>query len=120
MSESRAEALRFDLLGFCQEVIEVVEGMDIEDFLDDRVAQRAVERLLELIGEVAGRLEEGSRELDLPWRSLRGLRVVLAHAYHKVRPERLFQMVKKDVPGLLAVLEDDQARRLRSRTVDEG
>jgi uncharacterized protein with HEPN domain len=56
----------------------------------DRLRQLATERLLEIIGESANTLTDEFRAQhpEVPWRDFIGLRIVLAHHYHRVDPTR--------------------------------
>lgn len=76
----------------------------------------AVERALEIIGEATGHLtdEVKDRESDLPWREMRGLRNIVAHAYHRVDAARVWQVVTDDLPGT-----HERIRALRKRVQAE-
>lgn len=69
----------------------------------DRVAQLAVERLLEIIGESARATSEESRAQhpDVAWSDVIGLRVVLAHHYHRVDPDQVWVLASTEVPRLI-------------------
>jgi uncharacterized protein with HEPN domain len=76
-----------DILDAAGEIAAVIElGRDAWD--KDRIRQLAVERLLEIIGEAANSLSADFRAQHpgIPWRDIIGLRVVLAHHYHRVDP----------------------------------
>jgi uncharacterized protein with HEPN domain len=75
-----------------------------------------VERALEIIGEATGHLtdEVKDRESDLPWREMRGLRNIVAHAYHRVDAARVWQVVTDDLPGT-----HERIRALRKRVQAE-
>jgi len=64
--------------------------------------QLAVERLLEIIGEAATSLSEDfrARHPAVPWRDIIGLRVVLAHHYHRVDPGQVWAIAAAEVPAL--------------------
>lgn len=68
----------------------------------DRIAQLAVERLLEIIGESAQAMSEQARSEypDVPWSDVIGLRVVLAHHYHRVDPAQVWTIASTEVPRL--------------------
>ena len=77
-----------DILDAASEIAEIIElGRDAWD--KDRIRRLAAERLLEIIGEAAISLSEDFRTQHpgIPWRDIIGLRVVLAHHYHRVDPE---------------------------------
>lgn len=90
-----------DILDAADQIAEIIElGRDTWD--KDRVRQLAVERLLEIIGEAANTLSEEFRlrHPDIPWRDIIGLRVVLAHHYHRVDPGQVWVIAATEVPRL--------------------
>jgi uncharacterized protein with HEPN domain len=81
-----------------QQVLDILDAADLiaavvkdgrKAWNQDRLRQLAVERLLEITGESANTLSDDFRAgyPDVPWRDIIGLRVVLAHHYHRCRPE---------------------------------
>ena len=76
------------------------EDHDLEDFLEDRQLRYAIERALEIIGEATANLSEEVKDRDqsLPWSEMRGLRNIVAHAYHRVDPTRVWQVIVQDLP----------------------
>jgi len=75
---------------------------------DRDVAVRfAIERLLEIIGEAASRLgdEAMAARPSVPWRDVARLRIVLAHHYHRVDPDQVWQIASVEVPELAKQLE---------------
>jgi uncharacterized protein with HEPN domain len=76
----------------------------------DRLRQLAVERLLEIIGESANSLSDDFRAgyPDVPWRDITGLRIVLAHHYHRVDPNQVWVIASVEVPRLAGHLRSQQ------------
>jgi len=62
---------------------------------------------LEIVGEAASRVpaEERSRNSEIPWTEIIGLRNRLIHAYDFVDHDILWQIITIDLPPLVAVLE---------------
>jgi uncharacterized protein with HEPN domain len=90
-----------DILEAAQQIGEVVQrGRQAWD--TDRIAQLAVERLLEIIGESAQAMSAQARSSypDVPWRDVIGLRVVLAHHYHRIDPAQVWTIASTEVPRL--------------------
>lgn len=71
-------------------------------FLHNRMAQDAVLRNLEIIGEAAKHLSAGIREAysHVPWRRIAGLRDVLIHDYLGVDLEEVWGVIEKSLPEL--------------------
>lgn len=72
-----------DILAACDKIRRFVAGMSYEQFVADDRTCDAVIRNLEVIGEAAKRIpdEVAGRAPQVPWRLIRGMRDVLAHAY---------------------------------------
>lgn len=93
----------------CANDLSQISQMSLEDFLSNKLAQRAAERLLEIIGEAANSLgaDFKSRHDDIPWQRLVGLRHVLAHHYHRVDPHQIWLVLNLQIPALIEVLQND-------------
>ena len=90
-----------DILDAADQILAVVQdGQDV--WAKDRLRQLAVERLLEIIGESANSLSDEfrARYPDVPWRDIIGLRVVLAHHYHRVDPTQVWVIAVSEVSRL--------------------
>ncbi len=110
MSRSDEQRVQ-DILDASDQILEVVrDGRDAWD--KDRFRQLAVERLLEIIGESANLLTDGFRAQypDIAWSDIIGLRIVLAHHYHRVDPNQVWVIAQTEVGRL--------AERLRSERGD--
>jgi len=60
----------------------------------------AVTRAIEIIGEAVKNIPDETRRqyLDIPWKSIAGMRDKLIHFGVKI--ERVWEVVKKDIPAL--------------------
>jgi uncharacterized protein with HEPN domain len=96
-----------DLLDLAHELEGYVTSWSEAEFLADRAKQRVVERTLELLGEVATRLGEEAPDVDVDWKALRDLRIMLGplHADHRIDPRRLWAHAARDVPHLREAVE---------------
>lgn len=76
-------------------------------FLADYMAQDAVIRNFEVIGEAAGRIGEEYRTAhpEFPWRGMTALRNVLIHDYEGVDLQKVWQVVEKELSPLKAAIE---------------
>ena len=91
-----------DILEAMSNVVEFTKGMSYEEFVKDTKTVYAVIRALEIVGEAAKNIPEDARKKypDIPWRSMAGMRDKLIHAYFGVRLERVWEVVKRDIPNL--------------------
>jgi uncharacterized protein with HEPN domain len=85
-----------------REAVELVRGRSRSDLDSNRLLALAVVRLLEIIGEAAGRVpaEEQVRRPGVPWPSIVGLRNRLIHGYDDVDYDIVWQIVTTDLPLL--------------------
>ena len=80
--------------------------------------RRDTERPLRLAGEaVVGRLGDIATKLpdevikatpEIPWREVKGMRIIAAHAYHRIDYEEVWVTLRDDVPRV-----DQSIRRWR-------
>lgn len=73
----------------------------------DRLLNLALVRLIEIVGEAAGRVpkEMWSRHPEIPWPQIVSLRNRLIHDYDSVDFDILWQILTSDLPPLIAALE---------------
>ena len=99
---------------YAREALEMVRERSRTDLDTDRMLNLALVRLLEVIGEAAGRLPEDfrSRHPQIRWSQIVGLRNRLIHGYDVVDFDLVWQVVRDELPTLIAHLEaiiDDEA-----------
>jgi uncharacterized protein with HEPN domain len=73
-------------------------------FPDDEVAQSAVIRWVEIIGEAARGLTEELRQAhpEVPWRQMVAMRNVLIHGYFDIDVDLVWSVAENDLPKLAA------------------
>jgi len=105
--EDRDAAHLWDMLDTARETIALMEGFTLAKLLADGRTRRALERTLEVLGEVASRVSARTRNRhpDIPWSQIVGQRNVIAHGYAVLDYSRLFETVTRDLPGLVERLE---------------
>jgi uncharacterized protein with HEPN domain len=113
--EARQSKLRFrdwrfrvrDILAAVRAIERYTEGMTFEEFAPDGRTTDAVVRNLMTIGESTRWIPEQVRDAhrDVPWRTMRGVRNVVAHEYFGVDAEILWETVRGDLPPLAPLLE---------------
>jgi uncharacterized protein with HEPN domain len=90
---------------------DLAEAVDAAAELVDLGKERwDAERLLRLAGEaVIGRLGDVATKLpdevtqatpEIPWREVKGMRIIAAHAYHRIDYETVWVTLRDDVPRI--------------------
>jgi len=105
--DQRDAAYLWDMLDAARTVEQLSSGLDFTQYSNDRRTQLAVERSLEIIGEAAGRVSALFRDAhpEIPWRQIIGQRNVLIHEYGEVKQERIWKVVRENVPQLIELLK---------------
>ena len=99
-----------------ESVIEEIESIkqktrnDFNNFSDEIILQRAVERDLEIIGEAMRKIIEINPNIQITAsKNIIGLRNIISHAYDSVEPEMLWGIIQKNIPVLA-----DEIRKFKS------
>lgn len=95
------------MLDHAREAVAMAAGKRRADLDNERQLSLALVRLLEIIGEAATRVPDKERErlLAIPWRQIAALRNRLIHAYDAVDLGIVWEVIKSDLPDLIAALE---------------
>ena len=105
--DQRDAAYLWDMLDAARMVEQLSSGLDFTQYSNDRRTQLAVERSLEIIGEAAGRVSALFRNThpEIPWRQIIGQRNVLIHEYGEIKQERIWKVVRENIPQLIELLK---------------
>jgi uncharacterized protein with HEPN domain len=103
----RDDAYVLDMLLAARKVLEFTQEVDWEQFSGDELVQNAVMRQIQIIGEAARSVspEYQSERAQVPWAEIIGMRNRLVHEYFRILPRRVWDVVEKDIPRLIQVLE---------------
>ena len=95
------------MLDAARRAVALTAGKTREQVEGDEISQLALARLLEIVGEAAGKVSPAFREAhpELPWAEMGGLRNRLAHAYFDVDLDVLLVIVTTALPPLIAKVE---------------
>jgi uncharacterized protein with HEPN domain len=95
------------MLEYAIEAVDMAHDRTRGDLENDRMLQLALTRLVEIIGEAAGRVSSAVREKyeDIPWYQILGLRNRLAHGYDAIDLDILWNIIKLDLPLLIVELQ---------------
>ncbi|MBC7802671.1 MAG: DUF86 domain-containing protein [Candidatus Parcubacteria bacterium] len=105
-NDDRDTALLLDMLSYAQEAAEIVDGLSYEGYAGDRLRVRALERVLEVVGEAARHISQARKDAltGIPWKLINGQRNALAHMYGDIDQFQLFRTASEDVPRLIVQL----------------
>lgn len=103
----RDDAHLLDMLLATRKVQEFTRDIAWERFEGDDLIQNAVMRQIQIIGEAARKVSPPYRQEhpDIPWNEIIGMRNRLIHEYFRIIPERVWDVVEKDIPELLHLIE---------------
>ncbi|HEX7676679.1 MAG TPA: HepT-like ribonuclease domain-containing protein [Thermoanaerobaculia bacterium] len=104
--EDRDAASLLDALEAAKRIITYVEGMSLEDYIASDLKRAAVERELTVIGEALNRLSQAARNANpnIAIPAIVGLRNRIIHEYEWIEDDRIFSIVKVQVPELIDLL----------------
>jgi len=112
-----------DVLDAAHELEEYVEGRTFDQFLAERMRQRAIERMLEIIGEAFNHAmrDDPSLPEDFPDAYIIvGMRNRIIHGYDEVLEEVIWSTAVSDVPALAQRLKAYLKNRSRNPNQESG
>ena len=104
--DGRDMALIWDMLEAAEKAGTIARRMTKDDYIADPIAQLAMERAIEIIGEAARGISQDLQQSrpDVPWRTIIGQRHVIAHDYGEIDHDRLWDVATIHVPRLIISL----------------
>lgn len=103
---SRSDEKRLDdIRDMCAKVALLVErGRAVVEA--DEILWLGLERAIEIAGEAATHVSDETKALlpQVAWKELAAVRVVLAHAYHRVEFDQLWGIAAQDLPVVAQAL----------------
>jgi len=96
-----------DIIDCIFDINEFTNSIEYYQFEKDKMRRLAVERQLEVIGQVANKIsiDVQNNLKNIPWKNIIGLRNKLAHDYGEILAERTWKISKDSIQGLLKELE---------------
>ena len=103
----RDDAYLLDMLLAARKVQEFTQGVGRKQFENDDLIQNAVMRQIQIIGEAARKVSSQCQQThpEIPWQGVIGMRNRLIHEYFRIIPERVWDVVEKDIPELIRLIE---------------
>ena len=94
------------MLAHAEEAVGMARGRSRGDLDSDRQLNLSLVRLMEVVGEAAARVSPEGRQHHpaIPWPEVAGLRNRLIHGYDQVDFDILWDIVRDDLPPLIAEL----------------
>ena len=96
-----------DMLIHAKEAVALSSETSLNDLIEDRVMQLALQKLVEIVSEAANRVSEETqqRHQEIPWPQIIGLRNRLVHGYDDVNLDILWKIIQADLPPLTQQLK---------------
>jgi len=82
-------------------------GCRTKSFERDKLLRHGVMRLMQIIGEAARNVSSEFKQAhpEVPWPAIVGMRHRLVHEYFRVAVDKVWEVVRNDLPGLVALIE---------------
>jgi uncharacterized protein with HEPN domain len=95
------------ILAAIDTIQDALANKQLEDLTADPILRLAVERSFEIICEASHRLPDDVKATapGIAWRAMVDLGNRLRHAYHRIEPGILWEIVQRDLPPLRAFVE---------------
>ena len=105
--EERDAGYLWDMREAARDCLEFVKDATFTEFSENKMMHSAVERRLEILGEAASRISEAFQadHPEIPWKEMKGLRVVLAHRYDDLDLQQLWLTATTHAPELVSTLD---------------
>ena len=109
----RDKGLLLDMKRAAALILQFTGQMSFDEFRSDLKTQSAIIHQFLLIGEVAKRLSEDFTKSNpqIPWSAMARMRDKLIHHYRGVDLREIWKAAHKEIPSLLAFLEEHLTER---------
>ena len=96
-----------DIVQAIEDIFSHVKGLDKNTFFIDIKSQDAVIRKITIIGKATKRLPSAlrAREKNVAWKKMMGMRDIVVHDYSEINLMIVWNVIKKDLPGLKKAVE---------------
>lgn len=96
-----------DIMDAMEAIERFVEGLELEDFIEDDKTSSAVIRKFEIIGEASKHIPSWLREKypQIPWQRMAGMRDRLIHGYFGIDHTLVMDAIRIEIPSVKPKLE---------------
>ena len=103
----RDDAYLLDMLLAARKVLAFTKGVAFERFQQDELMQNGILRLIQIVGEAARKISPEFKQShpEIPWHEIVGMRHLLVHEYFRIIPEKIWEVVERDLPKLVSLIE---------------
>jgi uncharacterized protein with HEPN domain len=103
----RDDAYLLDMLLAARKIRDFTDDVTWEKFQDDELTQNGIMHLIQIIGEAARKVSPDYQQQhpEIPWDRIIGMRNRLVHEYFRIIPERVWDVVEKNIPALIRLIE---------------
>jgi uncharacterized protein with HEPN domain len=103
----RDDALILDMLIAAEKITRFAGSLSFEQFEQDEMAQSAVMREIQVLGEAARMIQTQTKQRypQITWAAITGMRNRIVHEYFNIDPEILWHTTQREIPELIAHLK---------------
>lgn len=108
MSKHKIWLHRLDhLIEAIEEILQFTRNITEEEFHENRLIVRAVERNFQIIGEASKHIPDDVKEKyqDVEWDKMKAMRNFVVHEYNNVQEDVIWITIQKHLPETLAKLK---------------
>jgi len=104
----RDELYLYDIVDAADDIAEFLDGVNQDNFINNKLLRSAVLQKLTVIGEAASRIskELKARNTKAPWADIVGFRNIVVHAYFGIQWPIVWVTATEDVPSLRKLIAD--------------
>ena len=106
MSERRWDVFVRDMLDCCARIEEYTAGLSRDQLVDAPLTYDAILWNITVLGEAANKVPRDIQRAhpEIPWASVTGTRHRVVHGYGSIQPQRVWEIVSRDIPDLMPLL----------------